>query len=278
MTWHLTDRADEFDAHAGAFLRSRPVANTIPLTVVATLQAKGPSAYGPERPFFGWWTDGGGVSGAFVRTPPRPPLLTAMPAEAVVALADVLAERALPGVDTCDGDVEVFAEAWRRRTGAAYRIRRRTRLYRLGSLSEPAPPPGRARIAGPGDRDLLISWYAAFHAEIGEEVRDGPSPVDDKLEYGGMTLWEYDGSPVSMAGVSRPEADMARIVAVYTLPEQRGRGYGGAVTAAVARAAVDAGIGHVVLFTDLANPASNKIYQRLGFRPVEDRTVVEFTA
>jgi MOSC domain-containing protein YiiM len=30
----------------------------------------------------------------------------------------------------------------------------------------------------------------------------------------------------------------------------------------------------VVLFTDLANPTSNALYQRLGYRPIEDRTVV----
>jgi predicted GNAT family acetyltransferase len=81
-----------------------------------------------------------------------------------------------------------------------------------------------------------------------------------------------------MAGISRPEAGMVRVAAVYTPPEVRGRGYGGAVTAAVTRSALDAGAAHVVLFTDLANPTSNALYQRLGFRPVEDRTVVEFTA
>ena len=32
-----------------------------------------------------------------------------------------------------------------------------------------------------------------------------------------------------------------------------------------------------VLYTDLANPASNALYQRLGYRPVEDRAVLSFT-
>jgi predicted GNAT family acetyltransferase len=81
-----------------------------------------------------------------------------------------------------------------------------------------------------------------------------------------------------MAGVSRPAAGMVRVAAVYTPPDRRGRGYGGAVTAAVSRAALDGGATDVVLFTDLANPTSNALYQRLGYRPVEDRTVMEFTA
>jgi predicted GNAT family acetyltransferase len=34
----------------------------------------------------------------------------------------------------------------------------------------------------------------------------------------------------------------------------------------------------VVLYTDLANPASNTLYQRLGYRPVSDSTVLRFAA
>jgi predicted GNAT family acetyltransferase len=31
----------------------------------------------------------------------------------------------------------------------------------------------------------------------------------------------------------------------------------------------------VLLFTDLANPTSNALYQRLGYRAVEDRLVLD---
>jgi predicted GNAT family acetyltransferase len=33
----------------------------------------------------------------------------------------------------------------------------------------------------------------------------------------------------------------------------------------------------VLLFTDLANATSNAIYQRLGYRPVEDRIELSFS-
>ena len=46
--------------------------------------------------------------------------------------------------------------------------------------------------------------------------------------------------------------------------------------AAVSQAALDAGVRDVVLYTDLANPTSNALYQRLGYRPVEDRVVLSF--
>jgi predicted GNAT family acetyltransferase len=69
---------------------------------------------------------------------------------------------------------------------------------------------------------------------------------------------------------------MVRVGYVYTPPELRGRGYAGAATAAVSRAALEDGVAGVLLFTDLANPTSNALYQRLGYRPVEDRVILTF--
>jgi predicted GNAT family acetyltransferase len=100
--------------------------------------------------------------------------------------------------------------------------------------------------------------------------------VDDRIGYGGLTLWRVDGEPVSMAGATRPIDGTVRVAPVYTPAHLRGRGYAGAATAAVSRQALDAGASEVLLFTDLANPTSNALYQRIGFRGVEDRLVVHF--
>jgi predicted GNAT family acetyltransferase len=69
---------------------------------------------------------------------------------------------------------------------------------------------------------------------------------------------------------------MARVGPVYTPPAQRGRGSAAGATAAVSQAALDAGAREVVLYTDLANPTSNALYERLGYAPVEDRVVLSF--
>ncbi len=39
-------------------------------------------------------------------------------------------------------------------------------------------------------------------------------------------------------------------------------------------AARDAGAGEVLLFTDLANPTSNGVYRRIGYRAVADRVEI----
>jgi predicted GNAT family acetyltransferase len=277
MGWHITDSVDEFHRVAGAFLRSRPVEHTVPLTLVDTLRKRDPHFYGAGDPIFGWFRDeSGDVAGAFLQTPPRPLMLTAAPA--VPELAELLAYHPLPGVNARAGDAEIFADVWRRRTGATIETGISSRLFRLDALTPPSPlPPGAPQVADDRDRDLLVAWMRAFHDDIGEDrTGDVEQMVDDKLSHGGLTLWQIDGSPVSVAGASRLEAGMIRVVAVYTPKQFRGRGYAGAVTSVVSQTALDDGAEHVVLFTDLANPTSNALYQRLGYLPIEDRTVMEF--
>src|SRR5258707_3794254 len=162
-----------------------------------------------------------------------------------------------------------FAAAWGERTGASAKVFRRSRLFSLGELELPAPcPRGSARVAVAPDSDLLESWFAAFVDEVGDLAGRIPGAVDDRLSYGGLTLWEADGSAVSLAGVTRPAAGAIRVAPGYTPPQQRGRGYAGAVPAAASQAALEAVPKHVVLFTDLAKPTSNALYPRLRYRPV----------
>jgi RimJ/RimL family protein N-acetyltransferase len=215
-----------------------------------------------------------------MHTPGLPVVLTAMSRDAAAALAAdlVAAGRQVPGVNAEPQAAEAFAAAWRPRTGDSAAVHLRTRLFHLGILTPPDPAPaGTARVAAPRDRDLLIEWFAAFTAEIGDPAdQDHAAAVDDKLSYGGIMIWEAAGAPASIAAITRVVAGIARVSSVYTPPALRGRGYAGAATAAATQAALDAGAAGVVLYTDLANPTSNALYQRLGYRPVEDRLVLSF--
>lgn len=282
MTWHTTDNPDDFLIRAGAFLRARPAQNTLLLTIAATLRQAGLAAIGEDNPVFGWWQPAdGSVTGAYLQTPPRPMLLTRLPDAAVTSLAQRWAAggHPPPGISADRATAEAFAAAWRDRTAAPATTDATYRLYRLGRLVDPVPPvPGRCRVADEADVDLLVTWWEQFHREIGEAPSTPNDTVREKVSYGGLRVWEIDGKPVAMAGSTRRTAGMVRVMAVYTPPELRRRGYAAAVTAAVTRAALDAGAAEVVLFTDLANPTSNAVYQRLGYRPVEDRIVLSFAA
>jgi hypothetical protein len=270
VTWRATDSMDEFVAVAGDLLRADVAGNTVMLTVLENLTARGPYAFGPEAPRFGWWEQGSAAVGAYLQTPPYPVLLTELPADAVAPLVEALD----PDQVTADRMLaEAIGEIWRRR-GDEPSVDRRTRLYRLGELILPDPaPPGQARPAGADDRDLLVDWYHRFHDEVGEGIGDLNAIIADRIDYGGLTLWEVDAVPVAMAGRTRASAGMVRVGPVFTPVDLRQRGYAGAVTAAVSVAAQQLA-DEVVLFTDLTNPISNSVYQRLGYRPVHDRWII----
>jgi GNAT superfamily N-acetyltransferase len=282
MAWTTTSDPEAYLAAAGEFLWQAPAANSVELTGAEGLRVRGsPARSGPGEPLLGWWrTPGAAISGAFLHTPPYPVHVTAMPAAAAAPLAAVFASTARPvtGVTGDAAATDAFAAAWSARTGARPRVHRRMRLHRLGDLAAPDPgPEGGPAPATTAHRELLIGWYEAFIAEIDEAVAGVGADVDDRIAYGGLTLWLLDGEPVSLAGVTRQVAGMVRVAPVYTPPEHRGRGYAAAATAVVSRAALDAGAREVLLFTDLANPTSNRLYARLGYRPVEDRVVLTFS-
>jgi len=281
MAWTLTGDVAEYLTAAGGFLRAQAAQNTIQLAATETIRVRGAAAFGDEAPLFGWWAAAGGpVTAAFMHTPPFGLTLTPAPPAVAAALAETLAARGrfLAGVMADITTAPSFAAAWEQRTGQPFRPGRRTRMYRLGRLQPPYPaPPGRARVAAPADSGLLVAWLEAFHDEAVNEGRPANErTVADRLSYGGLTLWETGDGPVSLAGVTRAVAGQARIGPVYTPPGRRGQGFGGAVTAAVSQAAKDAGVAEVLLFTDLANPTSNALYQRLGYQPVSDSIELHF--
>ena len=282
MAWQTTDDLAAFDAAALDFLRAQPTQNTILLSVPSVLRERGPKAFGDDRPRFGWYEDAdGAVSGAFLQTPPHPLLLSGLPDRAAEqSLVAILRDsgRALPGVNAPRPVAEAVASAWCAQTGAVAREGLTHRLYLLGELTSPSPAPaGTPRIATVADLDLLLTWFVDFSEEVGDPVINAQRAVVDRLDYGGLTLWEVDGAPVSMAGITRLlEGDGIRIGPVYTPKPLRGRGYAAAATAAACQSAYDRGAREISLFTDLANPTSNALYQRLGFRPLGDRMVFHF--
>ena len=72
-----------------------------------------------------------------------------------------------------------------------------------------------------------------------------------------------------MTAASQPSYSVSRIGPVYTPKEHRGRGIASAAVAEVSQLLLDTGE-RACLFTDQANPTSNKIYKAIGYRRVVD--------
>jgi len=289
------DAALEFLDDADAFLRAahdRLAASAVEATVVATVAARASAdaAEGVPLPqgFPRWWLvvrdAAGEVVGAGMRTapfPPHPPYLLAMPDDAARRLARELHARGeeVGGVNGALPAVEVFASETARLTGRNHRVAEHTRLFELGALSAPEPPAGGARLAHEDEAALALQWYNAFLADAAEQAGRAaahPGPEEDRdsmvRRIRQRTVWVWEdktGEVVHVTGASRPTFGVSRIGPVFTPREHRGQGYAGATVAAASQSLLAEGA-RVCLFTDQANPVSNALYERLGFRRVVD--------
>jgi predicted GNAT family acetyltransferase len=211
---------------------------------------------------------------AAMRTPPFP-LLTSPLDD--VADADALVERwleadpELPSVTGVPATARAIADAWTKRTGGTSRRTMSEAMHVLTQAREPPRPArGTLRAGTPDDRDLLLAWMADFVAEAGLiDAAQAAAMVDARLRHNGLLLWD-DSRPVSMIGVAPEVSGVVRIGPVYTPPQERRRGYAGSAVAAASRRALAAGAARCMLFTDLANPTSNKIYAEVGYRRTGD--------
>ncbi|MET8561071.1 GNAT family N-acetyltransferase [Streptomyces flaveolus] len=281
--WHLTEDVDDFLSRAGAFLRSRPALHTTPLSVTEKVRTLGAAAYGGRFPVFGRLEREGEVHATFHRFPSRGLVVTSLTAEQADTLAArlvALVGHSLPFVTAEQSTATAFAEAWQRHTGAISTLRVRLHLYRLGTLTPPEPfPAGRGRLVGEREHEQLMRWCREFAADVGEDVTiDAASWAGTRFAEKRYTFWETpDGTPVSMAGANPMAGGQIRVDPVYTPAHLRGRGYAGAVTVEVSRAALAAGAEEVVLYTNAANPTSNALYQRLGYVRLTDFVVYDFS-
>lgn len=147
------------------------------------------------------------------------------------------------------------------------------RIHSLSRAPDRPDVPGAARHATADDANLLMEWTVAFHHDAG--IPDPPPALEDIAQVAARrySLWVIDGQPVAMAATGRKMRGCMSIAPVFTLPEWRGRGFGGAVTAAVVDRIFADGYGIACLYTDLKNPAANRCYAKIGFEPVCDSWV-----
>src|SRR5438093_1092376 len=117
-----------------------------------------------------------------------------------------------------------------------------------------------------GNSIVGVAMRAGLYLIVAAEAR---ANAERWIAGGRLRLWE-DGVVVSMAGASGPTPNGIRVGAVYTPPDKRRRGYASALVAALSQEQLDTGKKFCFLYTDLANPTSNKIYQDVGYEPVCD--------
>src|SRR3954471_17984286 len=186
MPWSTTRDVHRFAQEAGDYLSSQPVKHSVLLTETAYLQAIDSAA---DDQLFGWFTEAGVVTAAFVQAPRHPPVVTPQTPPAVRSLADVLPHLEAIGVDA--RDIPSVRGSWQR-VGITLEPRSRINVHRLGHLRKPLLPEGEARVARVADHDLLVAWFDQLIATFPEDPSDVAYVVADPLSYGGITLWQIN--------------------------------------------------------------------------------------
>jgi predicted GNAT family acetyltransferase len=185
------------------------------------------------------------------------------------ALALALANEPCTAVLGATANVERVVSEMRR--AVARRLEQGVYATR-GVIWPAAAPPGRRRLALPADAETLIDWHVALSETIGqrEEYEQARRSIARRLEQRALHVWEVDGRIVSSAAAVDPTPNGIRVNLVYTPEELRGRGYASSLVADLTDHLLQAGRDFVFLHTDLANPTSNRIYQRIGYERVGD--------
>ena len=240
--------------------------------------------YGDQQPYLATVADDTRVVAAALMTPPYKltlSLATSPGAFELIAADLATLYPTLPGVTGPDDVALRFAEQWQRQSGQHFDLVRSMCIYQLTAVRPVVGVPGSLRRATLADRELLTRWVAAFYTETGTEPHSDAAAAEQAVtrwlssEGRVLYLWE-DGEAVSMAGFGGRTPNGVRVGPVYTPPERRGRGYASALVAAASQMQLDSGRRYCFLFTDLANPTSNHIYQQIGYTPVCDVSEYDF--
>ncbi len=268
--------AAEFLGAVRPALEADEAANNLMLGLALAIR-RAPDRF-ERQPYLGAVQSAGQVLAAALMTPPHNVVVYAAGEEGLPALDLLAADLALnrwpvPGVLGPSRAALSFAESWQARTGRGFALNMHERVYELRRVTPPPAVPGEMRLAGEADFALLSRWLLAFNREA---VPDEPVTLDEvernvrnRLADISYFIWQ-DESPVAVAGKTRPTPHGCCVGPVYTPPEFRRRGYATALTAALSQRLLDEGFQFTALFTNLANPISNSIYQKIGYRPVCD--------
>ena len=274
--------AEAFLRLAGPLLERDEARNQLPLGIAGTLTTH-PDAC--EVVHFWVVRDAQEPVAAAVRTEPFNLVLGDPSSEAAL---DRLLEAVLvddPGIPGIVGNVPFVQPAAERLAVASGRTAERILsqgVYGLTAVRDVARAPGGARAATAEDRAQILAWVRAFATEALPDPDEAFDRLERNLESrfggegGGFWLWEDRGEPVSLSGFSGPTPTGIRIGPVYTPPEHRQHGYATTLVADLSAWLLEQGHRACFLYTDLANPTSNRIYVEIGYERVCDAMEFSF--
>lgn len=238
-----------------------------------------------ENPFMATIEEDGKVLALFQMTPPHPLNMIYIEEDRLDACMELFIRKSLaenikiPSVISLKEWATQFAEKWTVETGLKEELLMDQGLYRLDVVHQQLEnSPGNWRLASSKDYALIQNWYHLFEQDTGLPVTPQDmvkQRVQKFVEAQEVFLWEDEGRVVSMMKKARPTRRGITVGLVYTPKDERRKGYARTLVAACSEELLKE-YEFCMLYTDMLNPTSNKIYQEIGYQKIADSVHIGF--
>lgn len=212
-----------------------------------------------------------------IHVPPRKLLISRssnLLAVEAIARDFVAGGRSVVGMTSSQAEAEAFVAVWQDLTNNPVELEVSMQVHQLktGTAGEIDPAVGELRLATEAETELLTQWVRQFAKEalgVDESIAESRGWVTRNIEQNSLYVWQYGDSMVSMTACGGKTPNGIRIKSVYTPPQDRGKGFATSLVTAISQHLLKQNK-YCFLFTDTANPISNRIYRKIGYVPMAD--------
>lgn len=238
-----------------------------------------------ENPFMATVEEEGELLAIVQMTPPHPVNLIIIEETRIDKIVPYLIKQLrlyeidIPGVISKKVWAKTFANEWAAVIGEKELLLMEQGLYRLDEVNEKVEmSSGSWRFAVEEDCTLIEKWYSLFE-EDANLPKSEPQAVQERVstfvKEREVFLWENEGKVVSMMKKARPTKNSVTVSLVFTPEEERKKGYARTLVMLGSKELLKH-YDYCVLYTDMLNPTSNKIYQEIGYRKIADSVHIGF--
>ena len=279
------ENVEEFYNVAYPFLLKHEAENNLPLAILISLK-KSKNYYEEEKPLLFSLINNKELELIALRTPPHDLLISYTDnLEHINALVDELFKRKekLPGVLSFKEAADTFANLWCEKNSLKCNLFRKERVFKLERVSKVYLGDRHFSVASKAHQTLVLKWVEKMMREalidVTDEVIDQSKKTFAKEfeeNRSSFYLLFDDSEPISMVRKAGKTPNGNFVNYVYTPLSLRRKGYATDCVAKLSKKLLEEGNKYCFLFTDLSNPTSNSIYQKIGYRPVIDENHYKF--
>ncbi len=149
-----------------------------------------------------------------------------------------------------------------------------TDIMELRQVNDIKPVAGSQRLAVSEDSKLVADWMIQFQIEALMDEADYEAALlraTQLINRKELYLYEDEEQrAVSMAAATRRLIHGMGITYVFTPEEYRGKGYAAANIYYLSKTLLEQGFDFCTLYVDKKNPLSNRAYEKVGYKVIED--------